>query len=202
MCLAPFRRSSVFVGLIVVSVAIVGCQKPGLHRTRLDEWRVHEFPLLGIRVDLPVDCQYSADSPEEVGVLMHPVYPPPFQIAEPRYILEVRFKRMSVEDFEINQPRNHADEFWNWMYLKHKTVDQIENHGYSVFRLDLDCRDGTVIRILANFERLSGRDKGDSDSADEWAIRRLLSSAECSSRKARKVPQERCQAQRTSVILY
>lgn len=158
----------------------------GLVRTNTAYWEVRDFPYAGIRAELPIDVFYAADLPMRVSIMMHPVYPPRFALAEPTCLITIGLDRWDSEkravmrdvNLHTSTPERAPDAYELWAFSWHSEVSRFDEGAYSYFRLDVPCADDTSIRARAEVAR-QGEGSDATDDQDAEVIRRILTSLKC-----------------------
>lgn len=172
-----------FTTILVLIFATAGCHKPGLERSNLEDWEVREYPALGLRVEVPIDCfSCEGGSPSQLAISLHPYWPPRLLLAEPRAILEVRFRRRHITEIEQEQAMTSLAEdekFWQWMDARHDSIGRFDDGGQILYRYDIQCQDDWILKTTVVLERVDGNDSPELEKVDDEAIRRILASAQC-----------------------
>lgn len=199
MALHLLRRT---LGLSLVSCVLCsGCSYGGddydgalrggrLERTSFDSWELREYPLAGIKVDVPTDAFRAGASVRGVFVSLHPVSPPPLVLDDAQPMVKITLDRIGQEKFEARQKsvrrsnlyrqgdeelRSFLDGLASW----HDESTRYLDSGYTYFRRDIDCRDGSVVKTKAELINLRRDGVAVHETEDEAAIRRIFDSIEC-----------------------
>ncbi len=145
-----------------------------LLRTNVDEWR--EIKLTGVNCMMQVpqmseEAHLSSvsDQKNDASVVLHPVDIGHYDY---RYALRIEAKRMSTGDFNemvrnytriVRQgdPSQRKDDLVEWRFVTdHKTLAHKELGTVILYRKNVYCADGDVIRISGAVEKVSDQATG------------------------------------------
>lgn len=179
--------STVMAGLLVVSLANLGCEAPGLRRTDLADWELRTFPDFGMRVEIPVGAYHNGiDHATDLAIDLHPVFPSRGLTGEPRCILEVQFFRMHPRwsEQELKWVKARAEEqeirkVSEWLNSPHESIDRLVLGSQILYRYDVQCSDVSLISATSSLMRVAGNDAPELVAQDDAAIRKILSSIQC-----------------------
>lgn len=181
-----------FLVFVLLCFASSGCATPqGLVRTPLDVWEMKQFPSLGYSIEIPKQTsgsygQYylklcdTRDDEDYLGALcvflnMHPIWSGS-RLAEPHYLLETCFSRMTEARFQKRKDTVFTNTFYN-VIATTLSPAPFENENWKCLRFRKDYRIGNGYVLICDAKLLRMNDKEDADyRADTNAIHRILNS--------------------------
>ena len=162
-----------------------------LRRTSFKNWRVKEFPLAGVRAEIPKK-PFSVSDNATLGayISMHAATWPIWSPGDAQLLLKITLERMNREDFEVLGARvaqsvsyQEGDEetrrFWDWVVSRHETIERYDFKGYTYLQFEITCADETVVRMNAELVNLRRNGVAVHEAEDEQAIRRIFNSVKC-----------------------
>ena len=160
--------------------------KGGLVKTNIAYWEVRDFAYAGIRAELPMDVFYAADLPMRATIMLNPVYPPRFALAEPTCLITIGLERWDAEKRSVMRDVNlgagtgdgQPTEIQTWEFSWHEQLSRFDQGVYSYFRLDVSCPDDTTVFASAELVR-QGENGDGTHGEDVEVIKRVLTSLTC-----------------------
>jgi hypothetical protein len=172
-----------------------------LKRSTFDHWQVRQFPMAGLKAEIPVDVFYASDDIYGADIGMHPVKPPPLVLDDTWPLLVISMDRIGLEVFLKRQSDIRGSDsyvkgddqtrvFWEWVVARHEAIERFDKGGYTYYRYEVECPDGSLIRSKAELTNLRRGGVEVDAKEDEEAIRRILESMSCIDRaERRKIPE-------------
>jgi hypothetical protein len=154
-----------------------------------DEWRVHKFDYIGLKVDLPNGARTSpsAKGPATLAVSMHYLSPSPGVLDDAIVCVQIYITKMAANALAeklvniqqsnlFQESTNDQNRYWFWRYtFDDKTTRFDDKSHYTYYRRDVKI-DNT--QILHAYAEVLNAGPQYSQAADHAAVERILDSIE------------------------
>jgi hypothetical protein len=197
---------SKYVSLFLLCLILNGCfysmyacpnqwhKVEGLCRADLDEWKTYKFENINAKCEAPADLARVGSGPgpgfnlEKYNpfafMYLHTLYPPPMQIKDKKYLINIEIKLIPKERFEseiqwVNKYMNQASkDNALWLRSFHQQIDIKFIDPYLYYRRDIALATNEILSLTVKYINLQVEGKALFEKEDDTAIRRIMNSVE------------------------
>jgi hypothetical protein len=156
-----------------------------------EEWRVHTYPEIGLRIRLPDWKADTQDDGRSWSLLAYPLVENP--VADVQYRVVISANKYTESQY-LRLIRNYATNSADWSNQEHLQTSQMTNAFWIYIRRDIWCPGGFSYPCTGRIKRdaqLKPKDVNRLDADEEKlaaAVYRILDSIELVSTNATKAP--------------